>query len=213
MARLDRARTRFESRILEAEEIVRRSLNARDATSGRPAYTVAQLEWIYEASLLKAVVSSEQFLEETLGLYAIGEKTKSGYRPRRRRMLQSSLPEILKVFRGDQEYIGWTSPAVIIARAEQWLTRGGPYQSTLSAASQLLNYVKVMRNVIAHESDSASEKYAKVTLRLYGANPKRSSPGAQLMRPPPAAIPGLIGATLFEATNGLYRSVAAGIVR
>jgi hypothetical protein len=171
------------------------------------------MEWAHEAALLKLVVASEQFFEVTLGLYALGERTRSGYRPRRRRHIQSSLPSILEVFRGDQEFVGWNEPAVIIRRAERWLRQGEPYQTTLAAGSQLLTYLKIMRNAIAHASDNALEKYENATRRLYGALPRRVTPGAQLLQAPPAAIPYLAGATLFDASVSVYRLVALGIVR
>src|SRR5690606_14908195 len=140
------------------------------------------------------------FFEESLGLYVIGERTESGYRPRRRRIIQSSLPSILEVFRGEQDFIGWNDPTAIIERAEKWLRDGGPYQNTLAGASRLISYLRWMRNAIAHASDSATEKYERATRNLYGAVPKRLTPGSQLLRPPPPAIPYLIGPTLFDAS-------------
>lgn len=213
MARLDSARSMFEARVRDAENFALRSRTARNATVNRPAFLSNHVEWAHEAALLKIVVASEQFFEVTLGLYAIGERTTTGYRPRRRRLIQSSLPSMLEVFRGDQEFIGWNEPSVVMRRAERWLRNGEPYQTTLSAASQLLMYLKVMRNAIAHASDNALEKYENATRKLYGALPKRVSPGAQLMQSPPTGIPYLSGTTLFEASVAVYRLVASRIVR
>jgi hypothetical protein len=162
--------------------------------------------------LLKLVVASEQFFEVTLGLYAIGERTATGYRPRRRRRVESSLPSILELFRGDQDFLGWNEPSVIIRRAERWLQNGEPYQTTLASASQLLAYLRIMRNAIAHASDNAAEKYENATRRLYGALPKRTTPGAQLVGPPPAGIPYLAGGNLFSASVSAYRLIATSIV-
>jgi hypothetical protein len=119
---------------------------------------------------------------------------------------------MLNVFRGDQNFVGWNDPAIIITRAEQWLRRGEPFQTTLAAGSQLLSYLRTMRNAIAHSSDSAIEKYEKATRRLYGAVPGRLCPGTQLTEAPPAAIPGLVGATLFDAAVAVYRLIALRIV-
>ena len=213
MPRLDNARRKFESRVLDAESFVLLSRTARTAAANRPAFRMNHVEWVHETALLKLVVASEEFFEVTLGLYALGERTQTGYRPQRRRLIRSSLPSILEVFRGDQDFVGWNEPAVIIRRAERWLRQGEPYQTTLGAASQMLTYLRIMRNAIAHESDSALAKYENATRRLYGALPSRLSPGAQLLQPPPGAIPYLVGASLFEASVGVYRLVGQGIVR
>ena len=117
-----------------------------------------------------------------------------------------------EVFRGDQEFIGWNDASTVIRRAERWLKGGEPFQTTLSGTSQLLAYLKKMRNAIAHESGSAQEKYEKATRSLYGALPKRVSPGAQLMAAPPRAIPYLIGGNLFDAAVQAYCAVAMRIV-
>lgn len=212
MPRLEAARSAFEARLLAAEEFVNRSAAARHPHANRPALRSAHIEWANEAALLKVIVASEQFLETTLGLYAIGERAASGYRPRVKRRVVLSLPAMLHVFRGDQDFVGWNDPAAVIRRAEAWLRNGEPFQTSLSASSQLLSYLRQMRNVIAHESNSANEKYERATRRLYGALPRRSSPGLRLMDLPPASIPYLTGSSLFQASIGTYRLLAAGIV-
>ena len=213
MARLDRIRNAFETKVSEAGSFVSRCATARRVGGNRPALIAANIEWAHEVALLKVMVASERFFELALGLYVIGERTTSGYRPRRIRRIESTLPSILDAFRGDQNFIGWNDPSDIAKRAERWLRNGEPFQTTLSAAGQLLKYLKTMRNAIAHSSDSALEKYANATRSLYGATPKQVSPGIQLGQPPPTAIPYLAGATLFEASMQAYRLIASQIVR
>ena len=162
--------------------------------------------------MLKLIIASEQFFETTLGLFTLGHRTPRGYRPRRLRFLNCSLPAALDVFRGDQDFVGWNSPSVIIDRAARWLRNAEPYQTPLSSASQLLSYLKKMRNAMAHDSDDAREKYAEATRRLYGSLPKRVYPGAQLLQPPPPGIGYLTGQNLFDATLRTYRLIAQQIV-
>ncbi|MEW6331590.1 MAG: hypothetical protein AB1560_09025 [Pseudomonadota bacterium] len=211
--RLTQARMTFEHRIDEAADFVARCKTGRHGTVNRSLFVVNQLEWAHEIAVLKIVVASENFFEQTFGLYVLGKRTATGFRVGRlRRNISSSLPQILQIFRGDRNFIGWVEPTEIIERAARWLKGGEPYQTTLTSTSQLLVYVKKMRNVIAHESDDAIEKYEKATRNLYGALPKRVSPGAQLIQPPPPAIPYLNGATLFEAILGTYRLIGQRIV-
>jgi len=212
VSRLNQARAQFERRLREAEDFVKRCQGARHASRNRPALIAGQIEWAHEAAAVKLAVASEQFLEITLGLYTLGHRTTSGYRPRRVRTVVLSLPSMLEVFRGDQAFIGWSDPSTVIARSARWLRRGEPYLTTLSSASQLLSYLKKMRNVIVHESDDAVERYERATRALYGALPRRIAPGAQLAGPPPTGMPFLVGASLFEACLGVYRTIAQGVV-
>jgi hypothetical protein len=211
-SRLSKARAEFEARTREAEAFVLRCRGVRHATSNRRGLTGGQIEWTAETAALKLVVASERFFEVTMALYALGIRAPSGYRPRRLRKFDSSLSQMMQVFKGDQDFIGWNDPRTIISRAERWLKGGEPYRTTLASASQLLSYLKKMRNAIAHESDSANDKYQNATRSLYGALPRRVCPGAQLISPPPAGIPFLIGQTLFDAAIQSYRVVAQRIV-
>jgi hypothetical protein len=209
--RLGAARSDFERRILQAEEFVRRLQTARHATGNRRALRIDQIEWAAETSVLKMVVASERFFETTMALYALGNRSPSGYRPRRLRNLTATVGQICEIFKGDQEFVGWNDPSIVIRRAERWLRLGEPFQTTLSGASRPLAYLKKMRNAIAHESDTAQATYARATRGLYGALPRRVSPGTQLLAPPPIAIPYLLGANLFEAAVNVYRGVAVQI--
>jgi hypothetical protein len=206
------SRSGFEARILEAEEFVRRCRSARTATTVRPAFTGHQREWAVEAAVLQVVIASERFFESTMALYAIGDRSPSGFRPRRRRRLDCTATEVRDIFRGDQNFVGWNDPKTVIDRAERWFRNGDPFQAPLSGASRILGYLKSMRNEIAHKSDTSQESYLKATRNIYGALPRRVQPGVQLLAPPPAAIAYLFGANLFEAALNSYRSIAVLIV-
>lgn len=210
--RIEGARREFETKIRQAEGFLLRCRGVRHASLNRRGLKARQVEWIAEAAVLKMVVATERFFEVTMALYVLGERAPSGYRPRRLRRVSSSATEMMKVFRGDQEFISWSDPSTVIKRAELWLSGGEPYRTTLSGASQLLSYLKKMRNAIAHESDNAYEKYKTATRGLYGALPRRVLPGTQLMQPPPQGIAYLVGPTLFDAAVQCYRLVARRIV-
>jgi hypothetical protein len=212
-SRLNRARAVFEVRLAIAAQFASRCVVARHATVNRRALAANEIELAHEAAALKLVVASELFFETSMGLYVIGERCDSGYRPRRRSQLVLSLNNILEIFKGDQDYVGWNSAAVIIERAERWLRGGEPFQTALSSVSQLVTYLRKMRNVIAHESDSAIEEYERATRALYGALPRRVVPGAQLLGAPPPGIPYLAGPRLFDAVLASYRLLAQRIVR
>lgn len=210
--RLAQARGRFERRIDGSADHVARCIAARHATQARNAFTADQIEWSYEIAFLKMFAASEEFFEVAMGLYAIGERAPSGFRPRRRRNVRVSLPQVLEMFKGDQNFVGWNEPDPIIKRAEGWFRNGEPFQTALGGASQLLGYLKRARNVIAHDSDDAYERFARATRTYYGSVPRILTPGRVLAGTLPTGIAGLSGSTLFEASVNTFRAVAAQVV-
>jgi hypothetical protein len=202
----------MEARVDAAEDFVLRSTRARHQTAERSALLSSHLEWVHEAALLKVGVAFEHYLETSMGLYVLGERTNTGFRPRRKKKVSMNLPSILDVFRGDQDFVGWNTPEHIIRRAEKWLRNGEPFFTSISAASQTINFLRYIRNVIAHDSDSANEKLEKATRRLYGALPKARSPGALLIAVPPPGLPVAGQPSLFAAAMSTYKALAVSIV-
>jgi hypothetical protein len=123
-----------------------------------------------------------------------------------------SLPEILRVFRGDAAFVGWIDANAVTGRADEWLRNGEPFRTALGATRQTLSFVQKMRNVIAHESDTAFDKYGDEARRLYGAMPKVLGPGYQLLTAPPTGLIGMTSATLFAGVTATFRWIAATIV-
>lgn len=202
----------MEARIVSAEDFVLRSTRARHHANQRSALLTSQLEWVHEAALLKVGVAFERFLETSMGLYVLGERTTSGFRPRIRKKVAMNLPAILEVFRGDQDFVGWNTPEQIIKRAQKWLRNGEPYLTSISAASMTINFLKQARNVIAHDSENANEKFEKGIRRLYGALPRARSPGALLIAAPPPGLPVAGQPSLFSSAMLTYKALAASIV-
>src|SRR5437016_10422147 len=156
---LAKLRSKFVSCITDAEDLLNRSRTARHPSQSRPAFTRYQLECCAECALLKLTVASEAFLEQSLGAYVIGERSPSGFRPARKRKLDMPHSHALEIFRGDREFVGWNAPGRVIQRAESWLRNGEPFTAALAPISQALGYVKLMRNAIAHESESATDHF------------------------------------------------------
>ncbi len=209
---LRRNRDAFFRAIDNAEDFLNRSRTARHSTANRIAYTTMQLEWVAEHTLLKMTVACELFLERSMGAYVIGERAPSGFRAARTRRLNVPLSEAIRIFRGDRDFVGWISPGLVIQRAEAWLRNGEPFSSALAPMSLLLGYVRLMRNSIVHESESANELFLNRTLALYGPLPGFVTPGRQLCQPCPAGLPGLIGPDLISAIIATYRALAASVV-
>lgn len=212
--RLGRCKSGFLKRVGEAEKLVHDVSLARHATLQRLALRLSQKHWMYEIALLKLLVGSERFFEDCLGFYAMGERSPGGYRPRRRRQrqIQASHRQVLATFRADRDYGEWSDPQAVIERADCWLVDGRPFRDPVSGTSQLLTYLRHLRNVIAHESGASRQKLRKSTRRLYGAVPRSLCPGQQLASPGPTGISFLAGGTLFDSAVATFRAIAGQLV-
>ena len=202
----------FHYRIDHAADFANRCESARHATANRPGLRNIQLEWVAEAALLKIVIASEQLFEHSMAMYVAGHKSPSGYRPGCLRRMNISISDARSIFKGDQNYVGWVDTSVVVRRAERWLKQGEPFSSILASSSTLLGYLRTMRNMIAHESDEARDKYIQATRRVYGSLPKRAVPGAQLLEPPPTSFSYLTGRNLLQATVATYRAIGTALI-
>src|SRR5262249_53224396 len=152
-------RSRFLNSVAEAEVFLQRARAARRPGSKQSALSAAEVRWAYEIAFLKVAIAWEVYLEYALGCYAVGERSPSGYRARRKTKLKASVLGALRIFRGDREFVGWLSPSAVIERATRWLDAGGPFEAPMTAASAALGYLRLLRNAIAHESEAAQEKF------------------------------------------------------
>lgn len=198
--------------ISDAESLVLRASAARNPSTSRSSFRRHEMEWIYETAAIKMVVSAERFLEYSLGMYVIGVRKGTKYRPRRVRILSVSLPAILSIFAGDRNFVGWVDGSAVVKRAKEWLRDGEPFNRALVPNRLLLNYVQIMRNSICHDSDSAFESFQEETRLRYGALPSRVTPGFLLMSAPPLSFSLLGSPTLFAGIADTYKWIAKQIV-
>lgn len=208
---LARTRTGFVRAVDEAETFLVRA-RSRPARAGGAAtsFTRNQLEWCAETSLLKAFLALEVFLEDCMALYVVGERAPGGRRPRRLKKLDGTTKQAKETFKGGKAFVKWNNSGEVIKRASEWLKDGEPFTTALSGASTPLGYLRVVRNAIAHESESAADQFSEQTRKLYGAVPRRLTPGSVLLGPCAAALGP--HATLIDGSFVVLRAIAAGVV-
>lgn len=207
----ERNGSRFLNVLDAASGFADRCNTAQQRGSSRPGLRIGERAWAHEVALLKVWTAWEVFLEHTLAAYVIGESAPGGRTFARRRTLNTSHPEALRILRGDRDFVGWSSPEAVITRSEAWLRDGEPFSTSLAAASQSLSLLRAMRNAVCHESEAAITRYLSILRKRYGAAPRFSQPGRVLMgRCPP--IRGLTGPDLFTASMSMFRAVAQQIL-
>jgi len=204
-------RRSFEDELEEAVDFLSRGRQAIDRATGRPVFTQKQVSILAETSFLCGCVAWERFLELSLAHYVLGERAPSGYRPKRIIKMRATLPRMRKVFAGDKNYVGWIESGVVRKRAGVWLKDGGPYGPALTSGGTLLTYLRKLRNVVAHDSESAFGEFEDATRQYYGSVPSNFSAGGQLLAVSAPSFGGTGGELLSDAFAA-YRLLAQQIV-
>jgi hypothetical protein len=211
--RLVRVRAEFRESLASAIAFAQRAQTARHPIADRPAFRRQHVEWACEAALLKIFVAWETYMEMVMACYATGQRAPSGYRAPRlpQRRLTMSVPQVARLFRGEQRFLGWSDPGVVIRRAKHWFRNGEPFTTHVGGVAQTVLYLKAVRNAVAHESDSAYGTFLAETRRVYGAVVGSPTPGGQLLGPCPPGIPGLAGPNLLEAAGQSLDAIALAL--
>jgi hypothetical protein len=147
-----------------------------------------QIEQIAELCFLRIYLGWEGFLEDSFTRYMCGGRSISGFLPRRFAAPPSlaHARNMLIGLGGVRRYTDWTNPGTVIERANLTFKGGKPFATPLSAATQDLTDMRVVRNCIAHRSEEALAKFYALILRRLGVAYK-FRPGRFLLRPIPGS--------------------------
>jgi hypothetical protein len=132
--------------------------------------SLRQMHLLTEHIFFVAFRSYEGFIRDLFLLYCLEKdhssrkKVVSYLRPidfiHGETLIQSSMP-----------FLDWTSPDVVIGRAETYLKNGFPIKLPYQTNLQPLRDFKHIRNHIAHNSKESLEDFKKVVKRHYGTMP------------------------------------------
>ena len=142
-----------------------------------------QFEMVVELSFLQRYLAWEEFLEESFICYLCGSASPNG--SKFARLVRPKDRTTAERFLYLQRPPNWTDPGSVTSLAESMFDHGGPF-TPVSAASLELREMKAVRNRIAHRSLSAQRGLEEVVRNVYGAVPRRVTPGGYLLRTPPA---------------------------
>lgn len=173
---------------LQAEFRTLRALDDKDqklfsAGSARMQLTKAQMHLLTEAVFFAAFRAYEQFLRNVFLLYCCGIQTN------RRKLVRSFLhPKTIQhaetLVKSSMPFLDWSSPDILIERAEAYLKDGYPLKIPLSSNLECLQTLKKVRNHIAHMSVESTAEFKKVVKTHYGTIPLRlPRPGEYLLLP------------------------------
>jgi len=165
---------------------------------------------IYELSFLKIYLSWESFIGRVFILYMIGEKTDSGYAPKRY-VTPRDEKHAYDIIKSGRSFPDWLNIEFIREKSELFFENGEPFKTALYSKTNIrggLQNMRVLRNIIVHASKEAEEKYKNMLRAELGSAPN-ISPGEFLsrMRIEKPKVPYIVyyKKILEVASNGIIR--------
>ena len=129
---------------------------------------------IAELAFMGIFAAWEEFLEDTFIRYLAGASNAASKWPVLRLGKSEDMKHAYKVLSGkpgfnrEKDTMSWTSPQVVIERAEVFFAGGRPYKPCLAADQSLLVQAKHIRNRTAHSSDRCRKQFKTTALSLLG---------------------------------------------
>jgi len=150
--------------------------NQRELASRKP-----QLILLTEGVFFRAFRAYENYLEDAFLLYLLEKPTLSGavsssyLKPR-------NFLHARELLLSGKRFLDWTTPEVVMDRAETFLQNGGTVRNSIASVRQDLKDMKVVRNHIAHNSMESERAFISMLRRVRGTSPiGRISPGEHLL--------------------------------
>jgi hypothetical protein len=143
-------------------------------------------------------------LESAFGTYVVDAPLASF--KSRNRVLVVDVETAHELIRGSRRYAGWADLTMVRERAKVFFKNGEPFESALSAVSDDVTKMKIIRNRCVHFSQHAAEQYKKMIRQVFGAA-KSIGPGRLLLNPPPGGLSTASGAASYSSVFELYSEV------
>lgn len=173
----------FQAEIQQLEKFDSENQIKFTASGKKESLSLRQLHLLTEHIFFVAFRTYEGFIRDLFLLYCLekphssGKKVISYLRPK-----DFNHTEVL--IKSSMSFLDWTSPAIVVERAETYLRNGFPIKLPYVTNIQSLREFKQIRNHIAHNSKESLEGFKKVVKGHYGTIPLViPSPGAFLLVP------------------------------
>lgn len=141
---------------------------------------ISDVELIYESAFLNATARFEGLLNEVLEEIVCGKSSnKAGHysliQPRSRKAFRAILT-------GRSGYVDLMPMRQCVEVSERFVNEGKPFSDVADADKHLVSQIVLIRNAIAHRSDSALKKFRRDVAGVGDLSPHRQFPGAYLRR-------------------------------
>ena len=145
-----------------------------------PSISTKRRDSMTELAFLRAFLAWEAFLERVFILYLSGQRPPRGRAPHRYAFPPNQIAAKEWVVPEGRDYAEWTVAAKVSARAERFFRDGHPFTPVLRSNQHVLDEARLIRNAIAHESESARYKFENVVRTKLGTLPPNATVGGFL---------------------------------
>jgi len=211
--KLMRIRARFEH-ILKVQEDFILSLPMMHKKRGNRFLSMnpTQRERLCEIAFAIQFTAWEQFLENAFEMYVV-DAPLSSFKSRhlssfksRHRVLVMDIETAHDLIRGSRRYVDWADPTAVRDRAKVFFKNGEPFESALSAVSDDVTKMRIIRNRCVHFSQHADEQYQKMIRSVFGSG-RKIAPGRLLLSKPPNGLSSASNVGTYKTVFQFYGAV------
>jgi len=177
LSELNRIKNELIQNMNESLDLIKRINKISNMLSPDEIYSICEL------SFLKIYLSWESFIGRVFILYMIGDKTDSGYAPKRYATPRDE-KHAYDIIKSGRPFPNWLDIGFIKEKSELFFENGEPFKTTLYLKTNIrgaLQNMRILRNIIVHASKEAEGKYKNMLRDELGSAPN-ISPGEFLSR-------------------------------
>lgn len=143
---------------------------------------------LYEAIFLRLFRAYENLLENVFLSYLLGEPTTTGIAVVAH-VTPTNREHARAIVTSSQPFLDWTSPQVVVKRAETYIVTGEPIRTAITTSQSYLQQAKKIRNHIAHNSTESSKEFNAVVVHFLLTAPMNSVAAGEFLAMKPTAGP------------------------
>lgn len=141
-----------------------------------------------ESAHSRAFRAYENFVENAFLAFMTGEPTASGVSVERY-VSPPSPQHARRMLQGKARFLDWADPSTVIDRGADFLHAEGPLPQAVTQAWNTINYMRKIRNHIAHNSVESAAQYSKVVSTLLLVDPPELPRPGELLQTRPRRGP------------------------
>jgi hypothetical protein len=174
----------FTSNLQQSRRLVfaARQWTALPIGSIRPRFTILHRNLLIEMAFLRCFLAWERFLEESFILYLLGKKPLRRRHPPRCRVSPSSWSNAFQMMLPEvgPQFVDWVNLQRVRARASRFFVNGEPFETALTARYYLFGEMQILRNAIAHRSQSSQNRFHSLVQSKLSSVPPNITAGTFL---------------------------------
>jgi hypothetical protein len=198
--RFERTRSAQDNFVLSLPAMLRKQSN-RIVAIGK-----TRQEQLCEMAFAILFTAREQFLECAFE-HSVVDAPLASFRSRHR-VLVTDRDTAHDLIRGNRKYVEWADIGIVRERAKVFFKNGEPFESSLSAMSDDVRKMRIIRNRCVHLSQHAVEQYKKMIREVFGSG-KQIPPGRLLLDMPPSGLSSAANAQSYGTVFQLYGAILA----